>query len=126
MLSLEQVNALGDIVNYSFGKSSSEKGDVSVTASLEGDMLCMKYLSVVQFASEQSLRDQADRFAQESVKVLNDAVSSIKKQFKEKTGETLRLKEESSSDNVEVVSGSIHSPRKIAYYRRTHTLTIKE
>ena len=126
MLSSEQVNALGDIVNYSFGKSSSEKGDVSVTASLEGDMLCMKYLSVVQFASEQSLRDQADRFAQESVKVLNDAVASLKKQFKEKTGETLRLKEESSSDNVEVVSGSIHSPRKIAYYRRTHTLTIKE
>ena len=126
MLSSEQVNALGDIVNYSFGKSSSEKGDVSVTASLEGDMLCMKYLSVVQFASEQSLRDQADRFAQESVKVLNDAVTSIKKQFKERTGEALRLKEESSSDNVEVVSGSIHSPRKIAYYRRTHTLTIKE
>ena len=60
MLSLEQVNALGDIVNYSFGKSSSEKGDVSVTASLEGDMLCMKYLSVVQFASEQSLRYHAD------------------------------------------------------------------
>ena len=83
-------------------------------------------MSVVQFASEHSLREQADRISEESVKILNDAVKSLKKDFKEKTGTTLKLKEDGSYDNVEVVSGSIHSPRKIAYYRRTHTLTIKE
>ena len=126
MLNIEQVNALGDCLNTTFGKSSSQQGDRSVTGSHEGDTLILKFMSVVQFASEHSLRDQTDRIAEESVKVLNDAVKSIKKDFKEKTGTTLKLKESGSYDNVEVVAGSIHSPRKIAYYRRTHTLTIKE
>ena len=126
MLTIEQVNALGDILNTTFGKAASQRGDRAVSGSQEGDTLILKYMSVVQFASEQGLREQADRIAEESVKILKDAVKSIKKDFKEKTGTTLKLKEEGSYDNVEVVSGSVHSPRKIAYYRRTHTLTIKE
>ena len=126
MLSLEQVNALGNIINSTFGKSVSKAGDRSITGSIEGDTLTLKFLSVVQFASEQSLRQQTDRISEESIKLLSDSVSSIKKQFKEATGDTLRLKDHSSVDNVEVVSGSVHSPRKIAYYRRAHTLKIKE
>ena len=126
MLSMEQVNALGDVLNTTFGKSSSQKGDRSVTGSHEGDTLILKFMSVVQFASEHSLRDQADRISEESVRILKDAVKSIKKDYKAKTGTTLKLKDAASRDNVEVVAGSIHSPRKIAYYRRVHTLTIKE
>ena len=99
---------------------------LSITGSLEGDNLILKFLSVVQFASDQSLRDQTDRISEESVKLLSDTVKSIKKEFKEATGTTLKLKDETSVDNVEVVSGSIHAPRKIAYYRRVHTLKIKE
>lgn len=126
MSNIEQVNALGDILNTTFGKSSSQQGDRSVTGVQDGDTLVLKFMSVVQFASEHSLKDQTDRISEESVKVLHDAVKSIKKDFKAKTGTALKLKDDSSYDNVEVVSGSIHSPRKIAYYRRTHTLTIKE
>ena len=126
MSNIEQVNALGDILNTTYGKSSSQQGDRSVTGVQDGDTLVLKFMSVVQFASEHSLKDQTDRISEESVKVLHDAVKSIKKDFKAKTGTALKLKDDSSYDNVEVVSGSIHSPRKIAYYRRTHTLTIKE
>ena len=58
MLSLEQVNALGNILNTTFGKYASKGGDRSITGSLEGDNLILKFLSVVQFASDQSLRDK--------------------------------------------------------------------
>jgi len=126
MLSLEQVNALGNILNTTFGKGSSKGGDRSVTGSLDGDTLVLKFISVVQFASDQSLRDQTNRISEESVKILTDSVASIKKEFKEIVGSPLRLKDESSVDNVEVVAGSIHAPRKLAYYRRVHTLKIKE
>jgi hypothetical protein len=126
MLTVEQLNALGSIINYTFGKSTSKAGDRSVTASIQGDTLIIKFISVVQFASDTNLRDQSDRIAEESIKIIADAVSSMKKDFKEATGTPLKLSEESSSDNVEVVTGSIHSPRRIAYYRRTHTLKIKE
>lgn len=126
MLSLEQINALGNILNTTYGKASSKGGDRSVTGSLEGDTLTLKFLSVVQFASEQSLREQTDRMSEESVKVLADMVKKVKKEFKESVGSTLKLKEENSTDNVEIVAGSVHAPRKLAYYRRVHTLKIKE
>ena len=126
MLSLDQVNALGNILNTTFGKGSSKGGDRSVTGTIDGDTLILKFLSVVQFASDQSLRDQSDRISEESIKILSDAVKSIKKDFKTETGTPLKLKDESSSDNVEVVAGSIHAPRKLAYYRRIHTIKIKE
>ena len=126
MLSLEQINALGNILNTTYGKASSKGGDRSVTGSLEGDTLTLKFLSVVQFASEQSLREQTDRMSEESVKVLADMVKNVKKEFKESVGSTLKLKEENSTDNVEIVAGSVHAPRKLAYYRRVHTLKIKE
>ena len=126
MLSLEQVNALGNILNKTFGKASSKGGDRSVTGSIQGDTLILKFMSVVQFASEQSLREQTDRISEESIKVLADTVKAIKKEFKDSAGSTLKLKDESSTDNVEVVAGSIHAPRKLAYYRRVHTLKIKE
>jgi len=126
MLSLEQVNALGNILNKTFAKSSSPGGDRSVTGSIENNTLILKFISIVQFASDQSLRDQTDRISEESVKILGDTVKTIKKQFKASTGTTLKLKDDTSRDNVEVVSGSIHAPRKLAYYRRVHTLIIKE
>ena len=126
MLSVEEVNALGNILNSTFGKSGNRGETRSLTGSIEGNTLILKFLSVVQFASESSLREQTDRIAEESVKLLAEAVTNIKKQFKEATGNTLKVKEDGSSDSVEVVSGSVHSPRKIAYYRRTHTLSIKE
>ena len=126
MLSLEQVNALGNILNKTYVKSSSPGGDRSVTGAIENDTLILKFISIVQFASDQSLRDQTNRISEESVKILGDAVKDIKKQFKEATGTALKLKDDTSRDNVEVVSGSIHAPRKLAYYRRVHTLKIKE
>ena len=126
MLSIEQLNALGNILNTTFGKGSSMTGDRSVTGSVEGDKLTLKYMSIVQFASEHSLHEQASRASEESVKLLADCVKSLKKDFKAETGSALKLKDDSSSDNIEVVSGSVHSPRKIAYYRRTHIMSIKE
>ena len=126
MLSLEQVNALGNILNKTFAKSSSPGGDRSVTGAIENDTLILKFISIVQFASDQSLREQTDRISEESVKILADTVKAIKKEFKAATGTALKLKDDTSRDNVEVVSGSIHAPRKLAYYRRVHTLTIKE
>jgi Mrp family chromosome partitioning ATPase len=126
MLTSDQVNILGNILNTTFGKSSSKGGDRSITGSLSGDTLVLKFLTIVQFASNQSLRDQTNEIEKESVKILADYVKSIKKDFKEAAGVALKLKDESSSDNVEVIAGSIHAQRKLAYYRRKHIVKIKE
>jgi len=33
-------------------------------------------------------------------------------------GKNLSLKEQGTNDNIEIISATAHSPRKIAYYRR--------
>ena len=91
---------------------------------MNGDVLVLKFVSVVHFAEEQSLRLQVDRVTQESVQLLGDKLNEVKEAFKEITGEALKVKELNSNDNVEMVSGTALSQRKVAYYRRSHFLQV--
>jgi hypothetical protein len=115
-------DALSTICNTTYGKSGSPSGTRSITASFAGSTLTLKFTTVVHFAEERSLQMQMASLSNESLSYLGQTVNSIKKQFKEMTGETLRLKELRSEDSVELVSAL--SMRKVAYYRRVHTLEI--
>jgi|MDSV01.2.fsa_nt_gb hypothetical protein len=116
MLTFEETNAIGQILDSTWGKGGSGLG--SVTHSMQGDLLVVKYQCIVTFASERSLSSQTKRLAEESVSLLSKVVTGLKKQFKEKTGNTLKLKEGLNKDSVELVSATSVNPRKIAYYRR--------
>jgi len=117
MLSKEEVHALGDVLNYSFGKSG-RNASTSVTSSLEESVLIINFATIVHFASDQALRAQVPRLVDESNKVLQSKISEIKDAFKSKTGNNLELSEISNRDNIEMVSTSSETPRKVAYYRR--------
>jgi len=121
----EHINTIGDILDSTFGKSSSPRGDNSVTHSMLDNRLTMKFQSIVHFAEGQSLQLQTVKLREEAVEKIRLKIDLLKKQFKERSGESLKLKEESDSDNLEVIAGSIHSPRKMAYYRRNHVFTIQ-
>ena len=122
MLSMSDINAIGNILDKTVGRGGD--GSRSITGTMSGDVLTLKFATIVNFASENSLRLQADRMAEESIAVLADRISSLKKEFKELTGNTLSLKELSSRDNIEVISATANSPRKIAYYRRNVQMQI--
>ena len=122
MLSMSDINAIGNILDKTVGRGGD--GSRSITGTMSGDVLTLKFATIVNFASENSLRLQADRMAEESIAVLADRISSLKKEFKELTGHTLSLKELSSRDNIEVISATANSPRKIAYYRRNVQMQI--
>lgn len=115
-------NILSTLLNTTYAKPSSPSGTRSVTASYEGDQLVLKFTSVVHFAEEASLKLQVDRLAEESVQLLSEMLKNLKADFKEAAGETLKVKEVRSTDGVELISGL--SLRKVAYYRRNHTLQI--
>jgi len=119
---LTHYDALSTICNTTYGKSGSPSGTRSITASLSGSALVLKFTTVVHFAEERSLQMQMASLSNESLSYLGQVVSDIKKKFKEMTGETLKLKEIRSEDSVELVSAL--SMRKVAYYRRVHTLDI--
>ena len=119
MLNSHEVNCLGNIINHTWGKSSlNQDGSNSVTCRLKDDILSIQFQTVVYFASENSLREQTPRLANESIQVLSNALTSLKAKFKDSSGTSLSISEVSNNDDIELISSTVNNPRKIAYYRR--------
>tara|TARA_B100000700_G_C14536533_1_gene620001 strand:- start:221 stop:595 length:375 start_codon:yes stop_codon:yes gene_type:complete len=116
MLTFEQTNILGQILT---DKSAPGQGNIaSITSHLQGDTLILTYQTIVNFASERSLRLQTDKLAYESSQILKKKVSNIKKLFSESSDDPLSLKEEGATDDVELIQATSISPLKVGYYRR--------
>jgi len=119
MLNFEENNVLGQILNDTYGKSSTAVSPtMSIKGSLQGDILTLQYTTVVNLASERNLRDQVSVCEDESVKLTKQYLKNLKSEFKTDAGRGLKIKELSSDDTVEMITTSPYTPRKIAYYRR--------
>ncbi|MAH42352.1 hypothetical protein CL614_01335 [archaeon] len=121
MLNTSEINALGQILNDTWGQST--RGDfrtptMSIQTSLQGDTLSCNYTTIVHLASERNLRDQVKVFEDESIKLTSDYIKELKKEFKESSGRALKVKEIGTTDSVELITASPFTPRKTAYYRR--------
>ncbi len=97
----------------------SSNGTESIIYKFPGEgRMMLTYTTIVNFASDASLRSQVGKESSRSIDMINDAIKTIKKTYKEASGRTLKCKEVSTDDNIEVISVTFHSPKKIAYYRR--------
>lgn len=124
MLTNEDINALGQILNHSWGASSTVSSPtMSITTGLSGDTLTVKYVTIVHLASELQLREQMKKFEDESIKLVSDYVSNIKKEFKKSAGRAIKMKTKNTTDSVEMITTSPYTPRKTAYYRRNTVFT---
>jgi hypothetical protein len=117
---------LSSLLNTTFGNESSPSGTRSITCSFEADTLTLKYQTIVHFAGEHAIRGQMTRITEEAIQIMTDKVTELKSSYKEITGKALKLKEVFSDDDVEILPGAIHSPRRVAYYRRHHRLKLTE
>tara|TARA_R110002074_G_scaffold226348_5_gene397955 strand:- start:53 stop:427 length:375 start_codon:yes stop_codon:yes gene_type:complete len=124
-MTFEEVNILGNLINSTYGKTSSLAGDYSIKCDLAGDSMILKYTTIVYFASERSLRDQVTRTSEEAQSRLDEYLKSIKSDFKEIADRALKTKDIASGDNVELIQSTSNSPRKVAYYRLNHTLAVE-
>ncbi|MBR52350.1 hypothetical protein CMK19_01105, partial [Candidatus Poribacteria bacterium] len=113
---LTKHDILSSLLNTTFGNAGSPTGTRSITATFEGDTLILKYQSIVHFAGEHAVRGQMSRIAEEAIQVLTDKVSELKSSYKDVTGDALKLKEVFQDDDVEILPGAIHAPRRTAYY----------
>ena len=116
MLDNKHINAIGNFLDFSVGKGGD--GRTGITYTLQGEILTLRFSTIVHFASERSLQDQVRLLADESMQRLKNVISELKKSCNEQTGDALKLKEISNNDNIELIQASSNSPRKIAYYRR--------
>ena len=119
MLNTEEVRALGNIINQTWGKSSTKiSPTMSITCTVEGDILIMKYVTIISLVGISGYREQCKPYEDESVKACNEYLKNIKKDFKEIAGRGLKSKQIDTQDAIELITASPYTPRKTAYYRR--------
>ncbi len=125
MLSMQQVNTLGQIIDTTFGKSSTTAAPtVSIKMTLQGNSLIVKYTTLVHFASEQSMREQTKELERAAVQLTKKSIDEVEKDFKKIEGKTLNLKKKATDNGIELISMSPYNPRKVAYYRFNTTYEI--
>lgn len=99
-------------------------GNTSVKHKFLGEQLQLTYTTLVFFAEERSLRLQVLREFERSSSIVDSCIKKASESFKDLYGKSMKLKISSDSDNVEIISSTANSPRKIAYYRRYFTYEV--
>jgi hypothetical protein len=114
------LSALGEAIDTTWGRTSMPTiNGFGIKMTLAGmNQLNLTYQTIVNFASEREMimtRRNEESLASENVKMI---VDSVKKQYKEKSGNTLKLKEVSCVDSVEIIGLNVHNPKRTALFRR--------
>ena len=119
-------NALGQALDSTWGRSSTPKtASYSVKLTLLGpDRLLASYAAVVNFGTERQMIDMKRLYSEESQSVTAEVLKAVKSNYKELSGESLKVKELDSSDSLEIINFNVHNPRRTAYYRRKTVLEI--
>ena len=120
------INALGQAIDTTWGRSSTPRvASHSVKFTFMGDSrLLASYKVITNFVSEKQMIEMKRQCAEESQDIIAQHVKSVKEIYKELTGDTLTLKEESSTDSLEIIGFNVHNPKRTAYYRRKTVLEI--
>ena len=102
----------------------SKSGTYSIKTSMQGSTLVVKFSTIVNFASEASLRPQVQSSKEHAVQLIKDFIANLKKNYKAEAGEALKVEDKGGDDNIEIIQATSNSLRKIAYYRYNQTLEI--
>jgi hypothetical protein len=112
-------NALAQALDTSWGRSSTPAtAGFSVKFTMHGDRLIASYAAVVNFVTEKEMILMKRAYAEESVAIINAVLKNVKATYKELSGSTLKAKEASTADSIEIIGFGVHNPKRTAYYRR--------
>ena len=133
-LSFEEVNVLGNIINDTYGRSSttspwpSKHGDYSASTtstkvSLEGETLSLTSVGVVNLGPIHHQHQVIQTTEKELNQHINAKMKMIKSEFKKKenAGRALKVKEKKDKRTTDVQDINFYSERRQAYiYRRAY------
>jgi hypothetical protein len=113
-------NALGQAIDTTWGRSSTPQTcSYSVKLTMLGtDRVLASYAAVVKFVTEKEMIEMKRRYVQEAQDVTDEVMKAIKTRYKDLSGLTLKAKQLSSVDNLEIINFNVHNPLRTAYYRR--------
>jgi hypothetical protein len=122
-MNINTVRIIGQVLENSWGRESSPSGTYSVKYDLAGDLLTLKFTTVMHMAGEAAYGPQVSEANRQAVTLINDKLATVKKAFKEETGSTLKTEDMGGKDDVELIQP--HASRRVAYYRYNHSFKIK-
>ena len=120
---MNDLELIGRLLENSYSHPSPS-ATYSIKHRLSGNNLELNYASIVHFASEQSLQQQLVRLREQAAQLVDDSLAKLKKDFRDSSGSTLRLEDHGGNDNLELISSTSNSPRKIAYFKYNRVVEI--
>jgi hypothetical protein len=127
MLSMQEVNIIGQILNDTYGASSTIKSPTySIKTTMQGNMIVFNYTTVANLVMGLDIRSQLREQERASVKLIDEKVKDLKSEFKKAAGRALKIKEDSTNDSVEFISMSPHNPKRTVYYKRKTIFVLED
>ena len=123
-MNLETVRLIGRVLDSSWGRESSADGTYSIKYDLGHGKLTLKFTTIVQFASEDSLKPQVDAANNQAIQLVDAKVADLKNAYKASIGKSLKLEDLGGQDDLELRQPV--GPRKVAYYRYNHVFDIQD
>ena len=98
-------------------KPISKDGTYSIKHAINGESLFLKFMTIMHYSEDTSLKLNLDRSRLQAQQLIKETCENLKKEYKEKTSDNLKLKLHEGQDDVEIISSTSQSVRKVAYYR---------
>lgn len=120
MLSLEDIRALGEIIDTTWGRSSTgRKPTMSFTAKLTGEnTMTIMYKTVSVFANEIDRRSQMSNLEAEGKQAVAKYLKRCQAEFKKETGRALKAEIIKGEPSMEIIQLQSHvSPKRNVYFR---------
>ena len=126
-LNFDEINVLGQIINDTYGKSSTGEGrykndptnaSVAIKASLEGNKMHLMAITIKNLGPHNQQHKAVLDCENELNQYLSKYVSECKKEFKKLTGRALVCKQikESESTDIEIINH--YAATRASYVRR--------
>lgn len=128
MLDWEETNTLGNIIDTTWGKSSTNDPKSKTFTSckvqflgkpIDGEtQLLMTYTCLTSFGSVSEREAEMKKASGEGNEALKACLSKIKEEFKSESGRTLKTKQLSEDDDWELVNMGAFNGRRDSFYRK--------
>ena len=121
-LEVQDVNTLGDIINSTFGRTSTPRSTntLSITCKiLNENTLLITFTTIMTFYNNSQMQAQKNKMNDESKRIINQYIKELKTQFKERAGKTIKLEPKGEGETtLEIYNVQSHiNTKKDAFYR---------